>query len=171
MSKKKHFFSFLVCMHLLILENIRSAYNVGTMIRTADALGRQVIGSGFSPDPREEAKVLKSSLGAEQTAFLWSYRNPNDALAYAKKQWYICIAAEITGKSISLVDLKKASLNAPIALVMGSETSGVLPETLHACDYILHIPMQGIKESLNVAEAAAIMMRELSKSTNTTEKH
>ena len=58
-----------------------------------------------------------------------------------------------------------------IALVMGSETSGVLPETLQACDYILHIPMQGIKESLNVAEAAAIMMRELSKSINTTEKH
>ena len=48
--------------NLLILENIRSAYNVGTMIRTADALGWQVICSGFSPDPRQEPKVLKSSL-------------------------------------------------------------------------------------------------------------
>jgi 23S rRNA (guanosine2251-2'-O)-methyltransferase len=148
--------------NLLILENIRSAYNVGTMIRTADALWRKVICSGFSPDPREESKVLKSSLWAEQTVFLWSYRNPKDAIAYAKQQWYSLIASEITPHAIPLEQFQTSSFSWPIAIVMGSETDGVLPETLVACDAVVYIPMQGIKESLNVAEAAAIMMREIS---------
>lgn len=144
--------------NLLILENIRSAYNVGTMIRTADALGWQVICSGFSPDPHQEPKVLKSSLWAEQTAFLSSFRNTKDALTYVKDNGFHLIASEITDTSLSVKEFQTSYVSWPFALVMGSETDGVLAETLEICDYVLHIPMHGIKESLNVAEAAAIMM-------------
>lgn len=148
---------------ILILENIRSAYNVGTMIRTADALGWQVICSGFTPSPTSEPKVLKSSLGAEEFVFLQSFRNTKEALDYVKNLGYILIASEITNDSCSLQHFQRALLSGPIALIMGSETDGVLLETLDFCDFVLHIPMQGHKESLNVAEAAAIMMWELNK--------
>jgi tRNA G18 (ribose-2'-O)-methylase SpoU len=92
---------------------------------------------------------------------LQSFRNPKDAYIYAKNQGYICIASEITSNSISVQEFQKSLLSCPVALIMGSETDGVLLETLELCEYVLHIPMQGIKESLNVAEAAAIMMWEL----------
>jgi 23S rRNA (guanosine2251-2'-O)-methyltransferase len=147
--------------NLVILENIRSAYNVGTIIRTADALGWQVICSGYSPDHHREPKVLKSSLWAEQSAFLCSYRNTLEALHVVREQWYVLVAAEITSTSISLDQWQISWPPCPVALVMGSETDGVLPETLSLCDHIIHIPMIGIKESLNVAEAAAIMMWEI----------
>lgn len=70
----------------VIIENVRSAYNVGNIIRTADALGWDVCISGYSPHPARDEKVVKSSLGAESTVACKDFRNPYEALQYYKKQ-------------------------------------------------------------------------------------
>ena len=147
-------------MKVLILENIRSAYNVGNMLRTADALGWQVRLSGYSPSPWDNKKVVKTSLGAEETVGLKQFDNTAQALEEAKKLWCITIAAEITPdaadlQSFSSVDYKD------IAVVFGNEVDGVLDKTLKVVDQVVYIPMQGIKESLNVGQTSAIFMRAL----------
>lgn len=150
--------------HILVCENIRSAYNVGTMIRTADGLGRDVCLSGYSPHPDAESKVRKSSLGAENSVCLTHYWNTTETITYLKDKGYILVALEITEVSISLRDmhLEKVS-ESPIALIVGNEKTWVLLETLAVCDHIVHIPMLWQKRSLNVAEAATIGMWECAK--------
>jgi tRNA G18 (ribose-2'-O)-methylase SpoU len=72
--------------NVIILENIRSAYNVGNVIRTADALGRDVRLSGYSPSPEDSAKVRKTALGAEAKVSIKRFDQPQDALVYARNQ-------------------------------------------------------------------------------------
>lgn len=148
--------------NLIVCENIRSAYNVGVIIRTADGLGYDVILSGYSPHPETEAKVKKSSLGAENSVWLIQYRNTSETIDVLKNQWYTLIALELTENSVALDSLDRSLLGEwPVALIVGNEKTWVLPETLEACDVIVHIPMKGIKASLNVAEAASIGMWEM----------
>lgn len=159
----------------VLLENIRSAYNVGNIIRTADALGRGVIISGYTPSPNEQPKVLKTSLGAEQHIPIIDFPNEEKmnfqpALDRVKKNNLTTISAEITDTSISLdsfsTHCRDGSINRPndnICLILGNEISGVEPSTISQSDYVVHIPMLGTKDSLNVGQAAAIMMRELRK--------
>lgn len=151
--------------HVLIVENIRSSYNVGNMIRTADALWWQVWCSGFSPTPDKDASVKKTALGAEETVDFRSYWNATSALEQAEKEGYLIVALEITPTSISLEDfaVPLATREQPIALICGNENTGVLPETLKRCTYHIHIPMLGMKESLNVGQAAAIAMYQINK--------
>jgi len=144
---------------LIILENIRSAYNVGNIIRTADALWYDVLLSWFTPNPNKKAQVKKTSLWAEESVGLKSIWNTSEAIAWVKEQWYTLVAAECSDYSIELNAYEGAKN--PVAIVMGNENTWVLPETLLAADAVLYIPMQGIKESLNVGQAAAIMMWEL----------
>ncbi len=160
-------------MNYIILENIRSAYNVWNFFRTADALGRWIVISGYTPSPTNQPKVVKTSLGAEQTVPLVEFPNSEfdntKAIDRAKEQWYYIISAEITENSISLDDFTKNKADSldspdqPIAVVFGNEVSGVSPETLKSSDAIVHIPMQWVKVSLNVWQAWAIFMRELGK--------
>jgi tRNA G18 (ribose-2'-O)-methylase SpoU len=148
--------------NILVLENIRSAYNTWVMLRTCDALGRKAILSWFTPRADADGKVRKTALWAEQEVILHSFRNPKEARDRLRNEGYVLIAAEKTSISSSVTEhIFTASF--PVAVVMGNETSGVLEETLLAVDHIVHIPMQGMKESLNVAEAAAIMMRHIGK--------
>lgn len=156
-------------MNFVLIENVRSAFNVGNIIRTADALGYSVILSGYTPTPTGDLKVKKSSLGAEESVSIVSFRNPKEAITYAKEQKLFLIAAEKTSNSIPLdtpLDFKLSTFDW-LCIIVGNEKTGVLPETLGTCDKIIHIPMKGQKESLNVGQAAAIMMRELAKTTRT----
>ena len=184
---------------IIILENIRSAYNVGNIIRTADALGYDVVLSGFSPSPDENESVKKTSLWAEDTVNLKQFRHSQEALDYARAQGCMLVAAEVVeGESVGLdvwVDRCKPPVSSSlhseettpftggdssvyestvvlddnecsrggIALIMWNENTGVLKETREQVDHIVHIPMQGKKESLNVGQAAAIMMWEMRK--------
>lgn len=84
---------------ILILENIRSAYNVGTMIRTADALGRDVICGGFTAHPATQPKVKKTSLGAEEYVQILSFSETSAAIDALKSRGYTVIAAEMTSES------------------------------------------------------------------------
>ncbi len=146
---------------ILILENIRSAYNTGVILRTCDALWWKAILSWFTPSPETDEKVKKTALGAHEQVVFWLFRNPKEALVYLRQEWYLLLAAEKNNESVSLLEVE-LNRSLPYALVMGNENTGVLEETLQQVDKIIHIPMLWIKESLNVAEAAAILMWELS---------
>lgn len=148
-------------MNVIVLENIRSAYNVGNIIRTADALGWGVILSGYTPSPFSEEKVVKTSLWAEKSVFIKEFWNMQDTINYLKGEWYYLIASEIADGAIALNQIW--FLDKPLALIMGNEIEGISKQTLMQTDQIVFIPMKGHKESLNVWQAAAIGMWEFSK--------
>lgn len=145
-------------MRVLILENIRSAYNVGNIIRTADALGWQVRLTWYTPSPQDTSKVSKTSLGAEDHVGLKQFGYTSEAIAYAKQHNLTVIAAEIAPWALSLQDMAPTA-HAWVAIVFGNEVEGVLTSTLEQVNQIVYIPMQGIKESLNVGQTSAIFMR------------
>lgn len=144
--------------NIIILENIRSAYNVGNIIRTADALDRDVRLCGYTPHPEEQKKVIKTSLGAEENVNLKRFDNTPLAIQEAKKLWYHILAGEITKDAIALDKIQKKT---PTALILWNEVDGVLKSTIEWVEEIIFIPMNGIKESLNVGQSAAIFMRDL----------
>lgn len=146
-------------MKAVILENIRSAYNVWNIVRTADALGFDIIVSGYTPNPLTEPKVQKTALWAQDNIQIFEFRDTAQAVQFARKVYGYVIAAEFTKNSIDLKQFaKKLQTNQDIAIVLGSETEWVLGTTLQAVDEVVHINMQGTKESLNVGQAAAIFM-------------
>ena len=147
-------------MKIIILENIRSAYNVGNIIRTADSLGWQVRLTGYTPSPLENKKVVKTSLGAEANVGIRQFDSTADAIDEAKKNTCTVIAAEITPEAESLSIFSQTEIS-DIAVVFGNEVEGVLSSTLGIVDRVVYIPMQGVKESMNVGQSTAIFMRAL----------
>ena len=152
--------------NIAILENIRSAYNVGNIFRTADALWWDVVVSWYTPTPANNIKVAKTSLGAEDNIERMRYADTHKACEELRAKWYEIIAAEIHERAISLdafTQKEKPTYSAgkPLAVVFGNEVVGVEVETLDMVDDIVYIPMQWHKESLNVGQSAAIFMREL----------
>ncbi len=138
------------------LDNIRSTFNVGAIFRTADGCGfRRLHLCGITPTP-ENPKVAKTALGAE-TTLAWSYaRNSLLAARALKQQGAVLWALESSPIAISLVDAVHLPKQAPLVLIAGNELAGVDPELLELCDRVVWIPMQGSKESLNVAVAFSI---------------
>lgn len=148
--------------NIVILENIRSAYNVGNIIRTADALGWDVWLAGYSPSPEESLKVRKTALGAEESVHIQRFDTPQDALVYAAQNQIFTIAAEITDQAQALDEFQsKRDPNQRLAVVFGNEVDGVEQNTLDEVDKVVYVPMQGIKESMNVGQTTAIFMRAL----------
>ena len=146
--------------NIVILENIRSAYNVWNIIRTADSLWWEVWIVGYTPSPLDNPKVCKTSLWAENTVWLRQFDFTIDAIQEAREMWLEIIAAELTENSVSLGEYVCKSENW-IAVIFGNEVDGVMPKTLKEVDAVVEIPMQWIKESMNVGQSTAIFMREL----------
>jgi 23S rRNA (guanosine2251-2'-O)-methyltransferase len=143
----------------VILDNIRSVYNVGSIFRTADALGvTKIFLCGCTPTPldrfgRERKDLAKVALGAEKT-IKWEHRdNTDELLKELKKNKYFIVAIEQDKKS---VDYKKIKIKYPLAILMGTEVDGIDKKTLKLVDTIAEIPMIGKKESLNVSVAFGI---------------
>lgn len=138
----------------VILDNIRSAWNAGSILRSADGFGfTHVYICGITPTPDNDA-VTKTSLGAED-AVPWSYHK--DALKLAKglkKEGWKVFALEEDKLANEI--RSAANENYDLALVVGNEVTGVDPELLDLCDDILMIPMRGEKKSFNVAVAFGI---------------
>ena len=140
-----------------LLDNIRSAWNVGSIFRTADGFGfKHLYLCGITPTPENEA-VTKTSLGAEEFV-TWSAHK--DALKLAgglKKQGFAIWALEQTDDSES-IDTAISSLTADqtTVLVVGSEVTGVDPGILEIADRVVHLTMRGQKRSFNVAVAFAV---------------
>ena len=147
----------------VVCENLRSAYNVGNIIRTADGLGRGVILVGYTA-PKEHKKVTKTALGAEETVSLLQFETLDAFYVRIRDNDAVLLSAEKTAESISLNDqqfldyISSRGSKSVLALVMGNEVTGVESSTLEKSDYVVHIPMLGSKESFNVGQAAAIIM-------------
>lgn len=148
-----------IVMKVVILENIRSAYNVGNVVRTADALWWKVRIVGYTPSPLDHPKVRKTSLWAEETTDIKQFDFSHEAIKYAKELWMQVIAAELTPNAEHLGQYIAPKDN--IAIIFGNEVEWVLKTTLNEVDIVLKVPMQGVKESLNIWQSAAIFMWEL----------
>lgn len=166
---------------VVILHNIRSVHNVGSVFRTADAAGvEKIILCGYTPTPldrfgRERNDFVKVSLGAEKTV-AWEHRKTlAAAIKKLKQENYFIVAIEQSSNSVSLFDYrlpKNNSASRRIALIFGNEVRGISPASLKHADVILEIPMRGRmvrqahhprnskrgKESLNVSVAAGIAL-------------
>jgi len=148
---------------VLILHNIRSVHNVGSMFRTADAAGvSNIILSGYTPTPldrfgRARKDFTKVSLGAEKTV-AWEYAGDlSSTIKKLKSEGYMLIAIEQDKKSAPLFGYKR-KLGEKIAVLMGNEVEGISKDLLAQADAILEIPMRGEKESLNVSVAAGVAL-------------
>lgn len=154
----------------IVCENLRSAYNVWNIIRTADGLGWWVILLGYTA-PKEHKKVTKTALWAEETVELLRFNELQEFYNRVKDNHICMICAEKSTHSISLSQnifqeqftelCKWWSIFSWVAVVLGNEVTWVELATQELSDYVVHIPMLWEKESFNVGQAAAIFMWEL----------
>jgi tRNA G18 (ribose-2'-O)-methylase SpoU len=140
----------------ILLDNLRSTWNVGSMLRTADGAGvRRFYLCGITPTP-EHPRVARTALGAEKT-LTWSW-HPNSLdladqlIASGCALW----ALEEAPNARPITSTSLADDEQRIVLIVGNEIYGVDPGLLERCERILHIPMHGIKRSLNAAVAFGI---------------
>jgi len=143
----------------ILLDNLRSAENVGSIFRTANGAGvAHIYCCGTTPSP-EHARVRKSSLGAEMETS-WSYHtNSLDIVNELQNNGYHLVALESTPDSKSLMDYAiDYQPQQHLILILGNEVSGVDPEVLSRANSVIHIPMAGSKTSLNVAVTAGIAL-------------
>ncbi len=142
---------------VLVLDNIRSALNVGSAFRTADGFALEHIylcGITARPPHRE---ILKTAIGAS-SSMEWSYfENVEECLKHCKDQGYVLLGAEQTDESILLQDFK-VSDGQSYAIVMGNEVNGISDESLPFLDHCLEIPQFGTKHSFNVSVATGIIV-------------
>lgn len=137
----------------LVLNHIRSLYNVGSIFRTADGVGiRQIWLCGITGIP-PDSKITKTALGAEKTV-PWKYcRDPLECVRNLKKEGWRIVLLEQTDRSVPYNEYKPEG---PVCLVIGNEIEGISDELLKICDAVLDIEMAGRKNSLNVAVAFGI---------------
>ena len=151
---------------VVILDNVRSVYNVGSIFRTSDALGiDKIFLCGCTPTPidrfgRARKDLAKVALGAEKD-IKWEYFfDTKEIIKKLKKEGFQIIAVEQNKKSI---DFKKVRPKYPTAMIMGNEVGGIDKKILTLCDVIAEIPMKGKKESLNVSVSFGIAGYEIFK--------
>ncbi|MEP7162463.1 MAG: TrmH family RNA methyltransferase [Candidatus Moraniibacteriota bacterium] len=152
----------------LILHNIRSAHNVGALFRSADGAGvREIVLTGYTPLPVKGDKLVltpaeksleKTALGAEKSMAWKNFETLPLGVEYLREKGVEIIALE---QSDASVDYRKFRIKKSVALIVGNEVEGLLPEELALADAIIDIPMRGAKESLNVSVAGSIALYEL----------
>lgn len=148
---------------LVILENIRSAHNVGSIFRTADAAGvQQVYVVGYTPAPvdrfgRPVPEISKTALGATETVSWQSVADGVTLVQSLQAAGVWVVAVEQVSGSIDIYQYQAPTKN-PVAYVFGNEVTGVTPEMLAQVDQVVEVPMRGQKESLNVAVTAGIVL-------------
>lgn len=145
---------------IAVLENIRSAYNVGSVFRTADAfLLEAVYISGYTAHPPHK-EIKKTALGAEDSVTWKHFKKIDDAIADLRSQGYRIFAVEQVTNSISLENFEWLP-GEKLAFIFGNEVTGVDEPTLHLCDGCVEIPQMGTKHSLNIATAAGVVLWEV----------
>jgi 23S rRNA (guanosine2251-2'-O)-methyltransferase len=157
---------------IVIAHNIRSTFNIGSIVRTCDGFGvRRIILSGYSPYPaiqndnrlphiaqKLHQQIHKTALGAEEYVDFEYCESPD--LTSLKNAGYQIVALEQSPSSIPLREFQPKD-DQKIALLIGEEVHGITPELLAICDTTLEIPMHGQKESFNVSVATAIALYQL----------
>lgn len=156
----------------LLLHNIRSTHNVGSLIRSADCLGASgVVCSGYTPYPKVENKQLlphqslrsiryihKTALGAEDAVNISYWPKAETAIAEFKNSGFLIVGLEQDAGARTLASF---ATDRDCLLLVGEEIDGISPDLLRSCDEIVDIPMHGVKQSLNVSVAGALAMYQL----------
>lgn len=143
---------------VVVMDQIRSMHNVGSVFRTADAfLINGICLCGFTPQPPHR-DIHKTALGATESVDWMYYEQTTDAVIALKEQGYKVYAIEQTEGSIPLNQFEKN--NTPIAFVFGNEVDGVDQTVIEFCDGVIEIPQWGMKHSLNISVAAALVLWE-----------
>lgn len=142
----------------VVLDNLRSAYNVGSIFRTSDAGAVEHIHlCGMSAHPPHK-KLEKTALGAFDYV-PWTYHERTvDALAALREKGIVCVAVELTDRAVPTHIFDWPT---PVAVVFGNEVTGINERVLRSCDAAVRIPMQGYKNSMNVATAFGIVLYEV----------
>ena len=148
---------------VVVLHNIRSTHNVGSIFRTSDAAGvSKIYLTGYTPTPldrfgRVRADIHKTALGAEESLVWEQVKRVGPLLKRLKRQGFFCIAVE---QADGAVDYKKITRpkDHPCVIIFGNEVRGISPSILKMCDVVAEIPMHGKKESLNVSVSAGIAL-------------
>ncbi|MFC1751733.1 TrmH family RNA methyltransferase, partial [Patescibacteria group bacterium] len=172
---------------ILILHNIRSLHNVGSIFRTADGAGiTKIYLTGYTPSPVDifgntRSEIKKTALGAENTVEWQKYtnisqliklfrsgklqKNPNYRGSTSIVGATLIVGVEQDERAVDYRKFRPDSLTGgakrPLALILGNEVRGLSKQILNKCDKIIEIPMYGKKESLNVAVTAGIILFEL----------
>jgi len=145
---------------IAVMENVRSAYNVGSLFRTSDAfLLESIYLTGYTPFPPHK-EIRKTALGAEDTVSWKHFPNAIEAIEALKSEGYTVYAVEQVHQSVSL-EICSFEAHARIAVIFGNEVTGVEEETIKHCDGCIEIPQLGMKHSLNVATAAGVVLWEI----------
>ncbi len=148
---------------VVVLDNVRSAINVGSVFRTADAfLLEKIVLCGITATPPNK-EIQKAALGSTSSVNWEKSSNTIDAIKKLKKEGYFIIGIEQTENSTSLEKFKLSKK--PIAVIFGHEIDGISQEVINNCDQILEIPQFGTKHSLNIAVCAGIIIWEIWKQT------
>jgi tRNA G18 (ribose-2'-O)-methylase SpoU len=142
----------------VVLDNVRSLYNVGAFFRTMDAAACQKLFlCGITGYPPKRA-ITKTALGAEETVAWSRSGDAMEAVAELQNSGHQIAAIETSVRAVDLFDWTPSF---PVCLVFGHEVDGVRPELLERCDTHVRIPMLGRKHSLNVATAGGVVIFEL----------
>lgn len=143
---------------VVVLQDVRSRYNVGSIFRSADAFCiQQLVLTGYTPQP-PSTEISKTALGSQESVPYIHVPDIHSALNDLQAKGFTLCAVELTTPTIRIDTLSSASY--PLALILGNELDGVSEQVLRRCSFGVHIPMFGIKHSLNVAVAAGIAMYE-----------
>jgi 23S rRNA (guanosine2251-2'-O)-methyltransferase len=145
----------------VLLHNVRSTHNVGSIFRTGDGAGvSRIFLSGYTPTPidrfkRVQKDIAKTALGAEVTV-PWEYhREPTRSIARLKKEGWRVVGVE---QDTRARDYRSLAMTKPTVFLFGNEVRGLSPALRDTCDELIEIPMHGTKESLNVSVAAGIIL-------------
>lgn len=142
----------------ILLDNVRSMYNVGAFFRTADGAGvERILLSGISGRPPQNA-ISKTALGAEESVPWTGVADPLAAIAEMRAHGYEIAAIETSARAIDIFDWQPRF---PVCVLFGHEVDGLVKPLLDGCDTHVRIPMLGRKHSLNVASAGAVVLYEL----------
>lgn len=145
---------------IAVIENVRSAYNVGSLFRTADAFLLEAIYiTGYTAKPPHK-EIKKTALGAEDSVDWQYFPNASEAILHLKNSGYKVYAVEqvVNSHALQRMDFKKEE---KIAVIFGNEVTGVEQETILQCDACIEIPQLGMKHSLNIATAAGVVLWEI----------
>jgi 23S rRNA (guanosine2251-2'-O)-methyltransferase len=146
---------------IVLVDNIRSLYNVGSIFRTSDGVMiEKLILAGYTPHPPRK-EIEKTALGSTKSVPWEHVKHPLETIHALQEQDYKICCLELTDRSIPHYDVKRTDF--PMCLVIGNEITGVTKEIIELCDIGIEIPMFGTKQSLNVAVAYGIAVFELAK--------
>lgn len=142
----------------LLLDNVRSMYNVGAFFRTADGAGvERLLLSGITARPPKSG-ISKTALGSEERVAWESVEDPKRAVHRLREHGYEIAAVETSDRALDIFDWQPRF---PVCVLFGHEVEGLAPGLLELCDAHVRIPMLGLKHSLNVASAGAVVIYEL----------